>query len=164
MFFVVVPWKGERGRLLPPARTFLFRCVAVSTQQNQVLTRKLATKLIQRIGMAFLPPRVAAWRYQRGKRSLMENLNKGIGSTGGVASLTNADNSKSIATAPSDDDGDFDVSVELEDVLDRVLEALSDKDTVVRWSAAKGGLHSLHCLFFTASLSALSNSLLSFHH
>ena len=139
---------GERGRLLPPARIFLSRCVAISTQQNQVLTRKLATKLIQRIGMTFLPPRVAAWRYQRGKRSLMENLNRGIGSTGGVVSLTNVDISKSTATVASDDDSDdFDVSVELEDVLDRVLEALSDKDTVVRWSAAKGVLHSSPYIF-----------------
>ena len=93
----------------------------------------------------------------------MENLNKGIGSTGGVASSYNVDNNKSIITAPSDDESDFDVSVELEDVLDRVLDALSDKDTVVRWSAAKGMLHTLFCLFFPFSLSASSISFLSFH-
>jgi tubulin-specific chaperone D len=31
-------------------------------------------KLFQRIGLAFLPPRVVAWRYQRGQRSLLQNL------------------------------------------------------------------------------------------
>ena len=33
---------------------------------------------------------------------------------------------------------DFQVEVELEDVLDKIISSLSDSDTVVRWSAAKG--------------------------
>jgi hypothetical protein len=141
--------KGDRNRLLAPASEFLPRCIMISAQQNQVLTRKLTTKLIQRVGMTFLPPRVAAWRYQRGKRSLMENLTKSMDSAGSAAagsSSSSSGSSGAVASSSSsssssaaneevpgdDDDEDVDVSTEVEDVLDRVLESLSDKDTVVR--------------------------------
>ena len=73
--------KGERGRLLSNAPKILKECVTISSQVNQVKIRKLAVKLIQRIGMTFLPPRVASWRYQRGKRSLYDNLS--VGNSGG---------------------------------------------------------------------------------
>ena len=45
--------------------------------KNNGLLRKLAVKLCQRIGLTFLPPRVALWRYQRGNRSLELNLSSG---------------------------------------------------------------------------------------
>ncbi len=41
---------------------------------RRTLTRKLCVKVIQRIGLSFLPPRVVSWRYCRGKRSLLQNL------------------------------------------------------------------------------------------
>lgn len=37
-----------------------------------------------------------------------------------------------------DDDEDFEVVEELEEVIEALLAGLRDKDTVVRWSAAKG--------------------------
>ena len=49
--------------------------------------RKLATKLIQRIGLVYLRPRVAAWRYQKGqKSSIAANLSGGAapGGSGGA--------------------------------------------------------------------------------
>lgn len=36
--------------------------------------RKAKVNLAQRIGMIFLKPKVAKWRYQRGVRSLAQNL------------------------------------------------------------------------------------------
>jgi hypothetical protein len=36
--------------------------------------RMFKVKLAQRIGCIFLKPKVAKWRYQRGYRSLLENL------------------------------------------------------------------------------------------
>lgn len=45
---------------------------------NDFLKYKFYLKIIQRLGLVFLPPRkVAAWRYQRGTRSLALNLDKG---------------------------------------------------------------------------------------
>lgn len=140
--------KGERSRLLSHASELLSQCVMISSQKNQVLTRKLTMKLIQRIGMTFLPPRVAAWRYRRGKRSLVDNLS--LANKISNSDITKGDRNEiidsSIAGGPEmglrindeKEDEDFEVSAELEDVLDRVLSSLSDKDTVVRWSAAKG--------------------------
>jgi len=38
------------------------------------LMRKLLVKLFARVGCSYMPPRVASWRYMRGRRSLVENL------------------------------------------------------------------------------------------
>ncbi len=43
-------------------------------RNRRTLARKLCVKVIQRIGLSFLSPRVASWRYCRGKRSLLQNL------------------------------------------------------------------------------------------
>jgi hypothetical protein len=137
--------KGERSRLLSHASELLSQCVMISSQMNQVLTRKLTMKLIQRIGMTFLPPRVAAWRYRRGKRSLVDNLslankisNSDISEGDRNGLVDNSAIAGGVGISDEGEDENFDVSAELEDVLDRVLSSLSDKDTVVRWSAAKG--------------------------
>lgn len=50
----------------------VFEEVAEAQWRNQMiqrsgLLRKLMMKLIQRVGLTFLKPRVAHWRYQRGK-------------------------------------------------------------------------------------------------
>ena len=104
-----------------------------------MILRKLLVKLFARIGCAYLPPRVASWRYQRGKRSLVENLLKGN------------DGSKSSTTVKSDElkascnDNQLDSSAQIfeipdqvEDSMDQLLRSLTDSATVVRWSAAKG--------------------------
>jgi hypothetical protein len=49
-------------------------------------------KLFQRIGLAFLPPRVVAWRYQRGQRSLLQNLSA-AGTAGTASTAASADGS-----------------------------------------------------------------------
>ena len=77
--------------------------------------------------MTFLPMRVLSWRYQRGSRSLEQAL------TGG---FTLGDNSTVEIEEQNEDD--FDVPDQLEDILGVLLTGLKDKDTIVRWSAAKG--------------------------
>ncbi|XP_041362453.1 tubulin-specific chaperone D-like [Gigantopelta aegis] len=94
---------------------------------NTVL-RKSAMKILQRLGLTLLKSRVTSWRYQRGNRSLSANLQQ----------------KKALVTGPiqtlevQNDDEEFDVPDEVEDVIEHLLGGLRDKDTVVRWSAAKG--------------------------
>eukprot|EP01114_Cavostelium_apophysatum_P022917 TRINITY_DN8458_c0_g1_i1.p1 TRINITY_DN8458_c0_g1~~TRINITY_DN8458_c0_g1_i1.p1 ORF type:complete len:441 (+),score=70.98 TRINITY_DN8458_c0_g1_i1:34-1323(+) len=87
--------------------------------------RKLYIKLIQRIGLTFMKPRIARWRYQRGNRSLLQSLGK-------------AGTKTEAKEETEDDDLEEDIPEEIEDIIGRLLEGLKDKDTVVRWSAAKG--------------------------
>ncbi|XP_013417607.2 tubulin-specific chaperone D-like [Lingula anatina] len=99
---------------------------------NNTILRKLAIKIVQRLGLTFLKFRVAAWRYQRGSRSLAENLAlKGL--TPAVAKPT------MVHTKLEDDEEEeFDIPDEMEEVIEQLLNGLKDKDTIVRWSAAKG--------------------------
>ena len=53
--------------------------------KGSALVRQLACKLAQRIGLLFLKPRVVAWRYERGARSLVDNLKKNGGDVSGGA-------------------------------------------------------------------------------
>ena len=68
------------------------------------------------------------FRYQRGSRSLAENLKS--------KSATNENNS--AQTEVAEEEIDFEVPEETEEVVGQLLGCLKDKDTIVRWSAAKG--------------------------
>uniref|UniRef100_A0A2K6AR89 Tubulin-specific chaperone D n=1 Tax=Macaca nemestrina TaxID=9545 RepID=A0A2K6AR89_MACNE len=116
-------------RLLFAAATVL-RCLddCKLPESNQTLLRKLGVKLVQRLGLTFLKPRVAAWRYQRGCRSLAANLQL----------LAQGQSEQKPLIPTEDDDEDDDVPEGVESVIEQLLVGLKDKDTVVRWSAAKG--------------------------
>src|SRR5258708_7303256 len=76
---------------------------------------------------------MAPWRYQRGSRSLLCNL-KGtttLSETGGSSQLKEGN-------GQADYDELNQYSAAIESVIDKLLEGLKDKDTVVRWSSAKG--------------------------
>ncbi|KAI8340643.1 tubulin folding cofactor D C terminal-domain-containing protein [Chlamydoabsidia padenii] len=98
---------------------------------NNSLIRKLRMKLTQRIGLCYLKPKLASWRYQRGSRSLRNNLEQKEDTS------TNQHDQSSYSTTNGDDD-DEDISENLEIIIDLLLNGLRDKDTIVRWSAAKG--------------------------
>ncbi|XP_063824172.1 tubulin-specific chaperone D [Ostrinia nubilalis] len=118
---------GKRDDLLPFASKLLEWVTTQNYKQhNAMLVRKYGVKIVQRIGLTFLRPRVASWRYTRGSRSLAVTL-------GGVAAAGDTE----PITAPPDDD-DQDIPQEVEDVVELLLCSLRDDDTVVRWSAAKG--------------------------
>ncbi|KAJ8793101.1 hypothetical protein J1605_003778 [Eschrichtius robustus] len=95
---------------------------------NQTLLRKLGVKLVQRLGLTFLKPQVAKWRYQRGCRSLIASLQLSLQSP----------RDPGIQAETPDSDGEDDVPEEVESVIEQLLIGLKDKDTIVRWSAAKG--------------------------
>jgi hypothetical protein len=93
--------------------------------QDHPLMRKYLLKIIQRLALTFLKPRIASWRYQRGFRSLEDNLS----------------NIKPIKITHVEDDNlpqDYEISQDIEDAVDVLLNGLSDSDTAVRWTAAKG--------------------------
>ncbi|XP_077710874.1 tubulin-specific chaperone D isoform X2 [Canis aureus] len=122
---------GKREDCLPYAATVL-KCLEGCNlpDSNQTLLRKLGVKLVQRLGLTFLKPRVAKWRYQRGCRSLAANLQPRL--QGPEGSQMPAE------TADCDSDGDYDVPEDVESVIEQLLVGLKDQDTIVRWSAAKG--------------------------
>ncbi|XP_065052344.1 tubulin-specific chaperone D-like [Rhopilema esculentum] len=98
-----------------------------------ILLKKLTTKVVQRLGLCLLKPRLAPWRYQRGNRSLLHNLQN---------PYNNAQCLSGKGQGVDDDGGceeeNYEVPEDIEQILQHMLFALKDKDTVVRWSAAKG--------------------------
>ncbi|XP_029456142.1 tubulin-specific chaperone D isoform X2 [Rhinatrema bivittatum] len=118
---------GKREDCLPYAPT-VFMCLESCklSESNQTLLRKLGVKLVQRLGLTFLKTKVAHWRYQRGSRSLAANLQ--------VSVQGHARPAKSAV----EDEEEYDIPGEIENVIEQLLVGLKDKDTIVRWSAAKG--------------------------
>jgi tubulin-specific chaperone D len=111
------------------------------------LQRKLVCKLAQRLGLTYVPVRVASWRYQRGCRSLLENLkvnqtNSRIDAAT-TKKLPDKIESDQVSNQPAcekvqHEDDDSYVPAEIDYIFDHMLRALSDRDTIVRWSGAKG--------------------------
>uniref|UniRef100_A0A8D0L4C6 Tubulin-specific chaperone D n=1 Tax=Sphenodon punctatus TaxID=8508 RepID=A0A8D0L4C6_SPHPU len=123
---------GKREDCLPYA-SIVLECLdnCKLSESNQTLLRKLGVKLVQRLGLTFLKPKVAKWRYQRGCRSLAANLQASAEGPG-------VQNAEVAANADDDDEEEYDIPGEVENVVEQLLVGLKDKDTVVRWSAAKG--------------------------
>ncbi|KAF5389176.1 hypothetical protein D9757_003527 [Collybiopsis confluens] len=99
------------------ASDFIALAEAVDTKEILIantIVRKFKTKLISRIALRLLPGKVGA---RRAKRRLLTGKN---------------DEHYQL------DEEDVDVPEAVETVLDQLFTALQDKDTLVRWSAAKG--------------------------
>jgi len=119
---------GKREDLVEDAPNILTKLLATNFKESSNTNiRKLSLKLVQRLGMIFLKARVASWRYQRGCRSLAATL----GST-----QDKDKERKDLEEAEQEEC--FDVPESIEEVIEELLVGLKDKDTVVRWSAAKG--------------------------
>uniref|UniRef100_A0A671Z020 Tubulin-specific chaperone D n=1 Tax=Sparus aurata TaxID=8175 RepID=A0A671Z020_SPAAU len=114
-----------------PAPTIL-QCLEQKqlSESSQAMLRKLCVKLIQRLGLTFLKPRLAAWRYQRGNRSLAANLSMSQSAIVAAAVTPEAQVQKQ--------EEDYDIPEDVETVIEQLLVGLKDKETIVRWSAAKG--------------------------
>ena len=131
---------GNRDALLlhlPVLAPFFLSHPPPFAASSSVLTRKLSVKLVQRLALLYLKPRTPSWRYQRGSRSLLENLRALHGAAAASTPLTAA--APSARCVVEDDEQEYDeVPSELEAIVQRLLDGLSDSDTVVRWSCAKG--------------------------
>ncbi|KAG1772386.1 TBCD protein [Suillus occidentalis] len=86
---------------------------------SNTLVRKYRTKLLSRVALRLMPPKVS--RSKLTFRSL----------DGDIKNQTDNGN-------VDDGDEDVDVPEEIEMILESLFKSLQDKDTVVRWSAAKG--------------------------
>ncbi|EGO23938.1 hypothetical protein SERLADRAFT_450239 [Serpula lacrymans var. lacrymans S7.9] len=82
--------------------------------RSNTLVRKLKTKMVSRIALRLIPPKVKVARK--------------------VRSLTTSSSDQSDQY----DNEDIEVSEAVEGILEDLFRCLQDKDTVVRWSAAKG--------------------------
>ncbi|TPX62107.1 hypothetical protein PhCBS80983_g00682 [Powellomyces hirtus] len=123
-------YKGGRRELLLPTLDHVLPCCNLVEEpfaQNNALLRKLLIKLTQRAGLTFMKPRAAKWRYDRGNRSLESNL----GGTSALAPVNDICDTE-------DDDDDIDVPESMDTIVGILLNGLRDKDTIVRWSSAKG--------------------------
>ncbi|CAJ0577645.1 unnamed protein product, partial [Mesorhabditis spiculigera] len=100
--------------------------LSVNLKQN-TLVRKCVCKLIQRLSLNILPPILALWRYQRGKRRLEDNF------AGPVV-----DSAKPETRLDEEPHGEIAPDPIVEWSLGLLLPNLNDNDTTVRWSAAKG--------------------------
>lgn len=105
---------------------------------SSTLHRKLSVKLVQRLGLLYLPPRVRTWRYRRGLRSLEMNFQSLGLMNENVATASSTSNPGADNDSEDDQDVDSDILEELEQIVEVLLCGLRDKDTIVRWSAAKG--------------------------
>ncbi|XP_062930349.1 tubulin-specific chaperone D [Mobula hypostoma] len=126
---------GKREDFLPYA-SMVLKCVDERNigECNHIILRKLRIKLIQRLGLTFLKPKIAKWRYQRGSRSLALNLQM----AGQSQPINDIASRKKMELKAEDDDDDYDIPEEIENVIEQLLFGLKDRDTIVRWSAAKG--------------------------
>ena len=94
-------------------------------EKESSIVRKLSCKLSQRVALVLLPPKVASWRYQRGNRSLLQNL----------APKKITENTFSANFVSEEE---MQVPEEIDHIVDVLLRGLGDRDTSVRWSCAKG--------------------------
>jgi hypothetical protein len=118
--------------------------IASQTMSPNLLLRKYLVKWWTRLGLLYLPPRLASWRYQMGRRSMKKNLHQSPipaeesqrrhGERHETTVSFGLDNDQHALI----DDSFFLVPDEVEVTMGYVLEALKDSSTVVRWSAAKG--------------------------
>ena len=104
------------------------------TSCDTAIIRKFFIKITQRIGLTFFKEKVASWRYQRGSRVLAHSLvNKNS------TQQTNQNTTKQTDNEDAeDDDEEANIPSEIEDIIEQLILGLKDRDTIVRWSAAKG--------------------------
>ncbi|GMT00079.1 hypothetical protein PENTCL1PPCAC_22253 [Pristionchus entomophagus] len=110
---------------------------------DQSLGKKCLVKTIQRLALITLRPKLAKWRYTRGKRRIEENLRAVTGEENGDSPRNGSSRIGKKRKAKQEEEEDKeDEEVEhiemIQWVIDKLLRALSDPDTEVRWSAAKG--------------------------
>lgn len=115
---------GQREVLLPIAEGLEDMLAFIESKHQFMLNstvKQHLIKLSQRVGLCLLKPRVAAWRYQRGNRSLLSNLNPGALQESKVNKMS------TTITEETEDDENFDVPEAVENVIERLMNGLRDR-------------------------------------
>lgn len=122
---------GKREDLLPHSEQLLAWTLGCNYKtMGDYLKHKVFVKIVQRLGLIFLKPRLACWRYQRGSRSLTANL--------GVSAAEVIELQSGSIHDDGEKDEDIDVPAQIEDIVEELLQALRNASGDIRWSAAKG--------------------------
>ena len=101
------------------------------------------TRLAQRMALIILRPKPCQWMHKRTKKSLLDNFKGNLDISliqTNVASFMKVSKNKSKDEEQEEDEGlDDDVDLDmLEDLIGFMFDSLKDKDTIIRWTAAKG--------------------------
>lgn len=95
------------------------------------LIRKFHVKIVQRVGITLFKTRVAKWRQEK---VLIEEVNR-------------IEPNKEIEKKEEEEiEDDKNIPEGIEEVIKQLLNGLKDKETSVRWSAAKGVGRIMNCL------------------
>ena len=81
-------------------------------------------KVIQQLGLVFLPPRVAPWRYQRGRILKIGEKKE--------------EEKQETTDEVYKNEEEFEVPLEINTILGMLFQGLQSQLSIVRWSAAKG--------------------------
>ena len=127
---------GKREDILEHApRILTILTDSTLKESKNIQIRKLTIKIIQRLGLTFLKAKVASWRYQRGSRSLAMNLSEVADPK--IMKL-DSDNLATGSKEQCDEEEDYDIPQEVEEVIEELLGGIKSSETIIRWSAAKG--------------------------
>lgn len=123
---------GKREDLLPYAPKILKWILDQDFKDStDFLKNKYYIKIVQRLGLIFMPPKIALWRYNRGSRSLQTNL----ATESTQAQSVELGSTVVIASSELDD---VEVPDEIEEVVEQLLHGLRSASGDVRWLSAKG--------------------------
>lgn len=124
---------GKRDDLLTHSNKILQWILTCDYKaSSEFLKYKYFIKIIQRLGLIFLKPRLANWRYQRGSRSLTTNLNADKQGDKKTSEFQNS------LIENEEKDEDIVVPDEIEDIIEELLQALRSPSSDIRWLSAKG--------------------------
>lgn len=123
---------GKREDISPFANKVLMKIIDHNIlSQSKHLLVKIMVKIAQRVGLSLLRIKIASWRYSRGRRSILDSLRQTDSKSG-----TNSGDENTSTT--EDDDDNYHVPDEIEDIISVLLDGLRFNSNLVRWSAAKG--------------------------
>lgn len=123
---------GKREDLVPYADELLQWILKQPYKDgSDFLKYKMYVKIVQRLGIVYLKPRIAEWRYKRGTRSLAFTLSQSDVKDNNLIEHCAETVSENLDDGITIPDG-------IEDVIEELLQGLRSASSDIRWSAAKG--------------------------